>query len=124
LRVFKSKPFARFTEREGIPDHELCDAVRRAQSGLIDDDLGGGVIKQRLARRGQGKSGGYRSIILFRRGSRAVFAYGYAKSSRQNIRGDELRVYRRLAEEILSASDLAVSAMLKNGTIKEIYCDA
>ena len=71
MRVFKTKPFARFAAKEGIIDAVLRDAIRRAEAGLVDADLGGGVIKQRLARQGQGKSGGFRSIVLFRRGARA-----------------------------------------------------
>ena len=63
MRVFKTKPFARFANREGIAEKELCEAVRRAESGLIDADLGGGVIKQRLAREGQGKSGDGGDVI-------------------------------------------------------------
>jgi hypothetical protein len=56
MRVFKTKPFARFANREGIADEELCEAVRRVERGLIDADLGGGVIKQRLAREGTGRA--------------------------------------------------------------------
>jgi len=66
MRIFKTKPFARFASGEGIVDAQLCDAISRADKGLIDADLGGGVIKQRLARRGQGRSGGFRSIVVFR----------------------------------------------------------
>jgi len=71
MRIFKTKPYARFASDEGIVDAELRDAISRADKGLIDADLGGGVIKQRLARRGQGRSGGFRSIVVFRRGDRA-----------------------------------------------------
>jgi len=39
-------------------DDRLCEAVERAESGLIDANLGGGLIKQRVARLGQGRSGG------------------------------------------------------------------
>ena len=57
----------------------------RAGQGLIDADLGGGVIKQRIARKSQGRSGGFRSIVLFRKGQLAFFVYGFAKSNRQNL---------------------------------------
>ena len=67
MRVFKTKSFTRFASHEGIVDEKLCEAVRRAEDGLIDADLGGGVVKQRLAREGKGKSGGSRGIVLFRR---------------------------------------------------------
>ncbi len=95
-------------------------AVRRAERGLIDADLGGGVIKQRLARAGQGKSGGFRSILLFRRGSKAFFVYGFAKSDQDNIRRDELKAFRKLADEMLMLDDNALAAAVKNGTIMEI----
>jgi hypothetical protein len=97
MRVFKTKPFGRFASHEGIADEDLCEAVRRAARGLIDADLGGGVIKQRLARKGQGKSGGFRSIVLFRRSEKAFFVYGFAKSDKDNIRRDELKAFRKLA---------------------------
>jgi hypothetical protein len=122
MRVFKTKPFARFAGREGIADEELCEAVRQAERGLIDADLGGGVIKQRLAREGQGKSGGFRSILFFRRGSVAFFVYGFAKSDRDNIRRDELKAFRRLASEMLTLDDKALAAAMRNGTVMEIEC--
>ncbi|MFZ1148664.1 MAG: type II toxin-antitoxin system RelE/ParE family toxin [Xanthobacteraceae bacterium] len=122
MRVFKTKPFARFASREGIADEELCEAVSQAERGLIDADLGGGVIKQRLAREGQGKSGGFRSIVLFRRGSKAFFVYGFAKSDRDNIRRDELKAFRKLASEMLALDDRALVAAMRNGTIMEIEC--
>lgn len=82
--------------------------------------MGGGVIKQRLARPGQGKSGGYRSIIIFRRGTKAFFVYGFAKSERDNIRTDELKAFRKLADQLLGMNGADILAAIKNGTIKEI----
>jgi hypothetical protein len=122
MRVFKTKPFARFASQERIKDEVLCEAVQRAENGLIDADLGGGVIKQRLAREGQGKSGGFRGIMLFRRRSKAFFAYGFSKSGRDNIRRDELRALRALAGQMLALDDKALAAAIKNGTITEIRC--
>jgi len=73
MRIFKFKSLARFTRREGIADASLREAVRRAEDGLIDADLSGGLIKQRLARTGQGRSGGYRMLLAFRSKDRAAF---------------------------------------------------
>lgn len=120
MRVFKTRPFTRFARHEGIADAELRDAVQRAERGQIDADLGGGVIKQRIARKGEGRSGGFRSIVLFRRGERAFFVYGFAKSGRDNIRRDELRAFRRLADEMLALDDSALATAMRNGTITEI----
>lgn len=94
--------------------------MARAEASRIDADLGGGVIKQRVARRGQGKSGGLRTIILFRRGELAFFIYGFAKSDRDNIRADELRTFRKLADEMLRLDDRVLAAAIANRTITEI----
>ncbi len=80
------------------------------------------MIKQRLAREGQGKSGGFRTILLLRRGSKAFFVYGFAKSDRDNIRRDELNAFRKLASEMLTFDDKALAAAIRNGTITEIEC--
>ena len=120
MRVFKTRPFGRFARSEDISDDALRETAARAEAGRIDADLGAGVIKQRVARRGQGKSGGFRTIILFRRGALAFFAYGFAKSDRDNIRADELRAFRKLAHEMLRLDGRALAAAIANGTITEI----
>lgn len=120
MRVFKTKPFARFAAKEGIADAVLRDAIRRAEAGLVDADLGGGVIKQRLARPRRGKSGGFRSIVLFRRQATAFFVYGFAKNDRDNIDRQELQAFRLLAAEMLALNDKEVQMAIKNGTIMEI----
>ncbi len=123
MRRFKTKPFARFADREEMEDAALRDAVRRAGRGLIDADLGGGVIKQRIARRGRGRSGGFRVIVLFRRGERAFFVYGFAKNDRKNLRRDELEAFRLLAGEMLGLDEAGLGAALANGTIIEVSGD-
>ena len=81
-RILKTKWFQRFARKEGIEDAVSADAVARAEKEQIDANLGGGVIKQRIARPGRGRSGGYRAIIVFRQEGRALFMYGFAKSAR------------------------------------------
>ena len=122
MQVFKTKQFARFVAQEGINDAILCEAVNRAITGLIDADLGGGVIKQRIAREGQGRSGGYRSIVLFRRNDLAIFAYGFAKNSQQNIGQSELKAFRKLAEVMLTFDGNGLQAAINNGTMIEVIC--
>ncbi|MBP7001040.1 type II toxin-antitoxin system RelE/ParE family toxin [Amaricoccus sp.] len=123
MRIFKTKWFGRFARQEKIADATLVEAISRAERGVIDADLGHGVIKQRIARPGQGTSGGFRSIILFRRESRAYFVYGFAKSDRGNIRKDELEAFRKLASELLDLDDAAIEAAMANETIMEVKHD-
>ena len=97
--------------------------MQRAESGLVDADLGGGVIKQRIARRGQGKSRGYRIILLFRRGERVFFVHGFAKNDRGNLEQDEIKAYRKLAEEMLELNDAELEVALSKGSIVEVNAD-
>ncbi len=123
MQTFKTKAFARFADREGLEDAALCEAVRRARSGLIDADLGGGVIKQRIARKGGGRSDGFRTIVLFRRGELAFFVYGFVKSDRENLRRNELETYRLLADEYLALDETGLAVAQGAGTIVEVNCD-
>ena len=73
MRIFKTKGLVRYARRQRIDNTSLREAIERASRGLIDADLGGGVIKQRVARVGRGRSGGHRMLVAYRAGSRAVF---------------------------------------------------
>jgi hypothetical protein len=123
VRVFKSKPFARFARKARIEDAVLCDVIAGVEKGRIDADLGGGVIKQRIARPGGGKSGGFRALILIRLGTRAFFIDGFAKNDRDNIRDDELEALRKLAGELLNYDDAALARILATEFFTEMTCD-
>lgn len=103
--VYLLKEFARQARRSKIGSDALVEAIERAEEGKIDADLGGGLIKQRVARPGRGRSGGFRTIIAYRKGERAVFLYLFAKSQRPNIGTAELEVYQELAKTYDSLND-------------------
>lgn len=120
MRIFRNAWFGRFARKERITDDALLDAVRRAERGQIDADLGGGVIKQRVPRPGQGRSGGFRTIVLYRRGQRAFFVFGFAKSDRDNMANDEEQQFRRMARHILALSDAHLAALIETDQFAEI----
>lgn len=120
MRIFKTKWFAKFAKKEGISNAKLLLAVKEADAGNIDADHGGGVIKQRVARPQEGKSGGYRSIILYRRGEKAFFVYGFAKNMLENIDKADVKGFKQLAKVMLSTTELEIEVMLKRGEIEEI----
>ena len=101
MQTFKTKAFTRFADKAGIPDLALYRAVRDAERGLIAADPGG-VIKQRIARPGQGKSGGFRTPIVVGAGTRAIFVHGFAKNEKDNIEREDLAALKRLAAEMLA----------------------
>ena len=91
---------------------------------LIDADLGGGLIKQRVAREGGGKSGGYRTLVFFRHEERAVFAFGFAKSSKANLNAVELRTYKQAAKIVLALTQAQVDTEVREGRLFEVNADA
>ncbi len=115
--------FARFQRREGLHDDALRRAVRDAEAGLIDADLGGGLIEQRVARRGQGKRSGYRAVIVYRRGDLAVFLLGFAKSARANIGDNELEDLREQGQVFLRLSEVLIEAAIAEDELMEVDYD-
>ena len=122
MRVFKTRVFNRWARREGLIDRELCGAVAEMQQGLIDARLGGGVVKKRIARSGQGRRGGYRTLLATNLRDRWFFMFGFAKNERDNIDDDELRMLRQLAAVYLGLHDAAMSEAGKRGELVEIDC--
>jgi hypothetical protein len=120
VRIFLTKGVTRFARRQRIADASLSDAIERAERGTVDADLGGGLIKQRVARPGQGRSGGFRTIVAYRSGGRAVFLYAFAKSERDNISDDELAALRIIGANWLAASAELVRKAIEEGDLKEI----
>lgn len=123
MRVFKNKAFVRFARKARITDVVLCAAISDVSRGLVDADLGGGVVKQRIARQGEGKSSGFRTIILFRVREKAFFVHGFAKNEQDNIRDDELTAFKMLATDMMAYDDEALTKAIANGTLMEVMCN-
>jgi hypothetical protein len=115
-RVFASKPFMRFARRFAISDADLWHAV----NGEFDVDLGGGVFKFRLARHGEGTSGGARAIVAMKVGRRIVLMFGFEKKDQANIKADELRAFRKAARVYLGYSEEEMTAIVRQKSLLEI----
>lgn len=123
IRIYANRWFAKFAAKEKISDTALADAVLRARNGLIDADLVSGLIKQRLARQGGGKSSGYRSILIFRSGERAIFVFAFAKSDKANLSAEELKVYRKAASIMLELGEDQIETEVEAGRLVEVKDD-
>lgn len=120
MRTFKNKAFSKWAAKEGLSDDALLTAVDEMERGLIDADLGGHVMKKRVALAGRGKSGGIRTLLAYKVGNKAFFVYGFAKNARANISADELKALRHLARELLEYSDKALTEAIKYGALIEV----
>ena len=122
-RIFKRRDFARWQTGERLPDTVLCKAVREMESGLVDADLGGLLYKKRVARPGSGKSGGYRTLLAARIGSRYLFLHGFPKSATANITREEKRALQFAGKVFLELPVGNLSKALQSGVLLEVRCE-
>ena len=123
MSVLLTKSFARFASKAGVTGEALVEAASAVEAGRADADLGSGVCKQRVAREGGGKSGGYRTIILFKAGGHSFFAHGFAKNEKANISVKELKALKQLAALYLGYSANEIGAAINGGALIEVMDD-
>lgn len=120
MRIFTTKWLTRFAKKKDITDNALCRAVVDVEKGYFDVDLGGNVYKQRLARHGEGKSGGFRIIICLRKGERTFIVYGFPKSARSNVSSEEITAFKQMAVHLFALTDEQIALLIQNGELREI----
>lgn len=123
MSVYKTKEFARFARKATLKDEDLLEAAQAVADGHWDADLGGGVYKQRVAREGGGKSGGFRTIILFKSGRHSFFVHGFAKNQKANVTPRELKALKGLADTLLNLGAAALEKASAAGEISEVTND-
>jgi len=124
MSVYTTRWFERWAGKQGLSSQALCAAVREMTAGLYEADLGGGLLKKRIARPGQGKSGGFRTLVATNQGNRWFFVFGFPKNQRSNIDKDEEAALKKLAAHLLSLTPQALGKAQDAGELKEIDCNA
>ena len=119
MRIFKSKWFMKWANKQGIDDRSLKIAVEEINAGLVDADLGGNVVKKRVAQN-QGKRSGFRTILAFKTGENVFFIYGFTKNVRANVDARELKALKQLAKMLLSYNDVQLRQAIEAGGIEEV----
>ena len=122
-RVFKTRYFSRWMRKTELSDELLFAAVTEMAQGLIDADLGGGIVKKRVGLSGRGKRGGARTLVATNKANRWFFVYGFEKNDRANITDDELAALKELAEQLLARTGKQLSEALNDETLSEICHD-
>lgn len=124
MAIYKTRWFDRWARKQGLASSSLCAAVDEMTNGLFDAELGGCLFKKRIGRPGQGKRGGFRTLVATNKGNRWVFVYGFRKNERSNIDRDEEEALKKLAAHLLSLTAQAVATAEQAGELIEVNCDA
>ncbi len=122
-RVFKTRHFQRWMRKTDLTDKALSVAVIEMSQGLVDADLGGGVVKKRVAVAGRGKSRGVRTLVATNKGDRWFFVFGFAKNARANITDTELEALQSLASDLLQLTQSQLKQAVEDGSLQEICHD-
>jgi hypothetical protein len=122
-RIFKTRHFSRWMRKTELTDSALLNAVEEMAQGLIDADLGGGIVKKRIGLAGRGKRGGARTLVATNKGNRWFFVFGFEKNERANIADDELEALRDIAEQLLVRTGQQLDEAVAEGTLQEIFYD-
>jgi hypothetical protein len=122
VRLLKDPAFSRWASKAGVTDRALAEAAKEIESGLVDARLGGFLIKKRIARAGEGKRGGYRTIVAHRQGSRLVFLHGFAKNETGNINKKERNALSKLGDIYIGFDAATIQKAVANKQLIEV-CD-
>ena len=124
MAIYQTRWFERWARKQGLSEPSLCTAVDEMAKGLYDADLGGNLFKKRIARPGQGKSGGFRTLVATNRTSRWIFLFGFQKSERSNIDRDVEEALKKLATQLLGLTMQALNTAIQAGELIEVNCNA
>jgi len=120
VKIYKHYQFAKWMTKMRLHDHKLKEIVAEISSGLIDVDLGQGVLKKRIALSGRGKSGGARTIVAFKINRRIIFIYGFAKNEKDNISKNDQEQLKQYAKVLLGFTDQQIKSAVRIGELIEV----
>ena len=122
-QVFVTKTFARWMRKSQVTDLDILGATEEMVQGLIDANLGGYLVKKRVALRGRGKSAGARTIVATKFEQRWIFLFGFEKNERSNIDANELKVLQELAVSLLDLDQQAMASAVSAGQLFQLQGD-
>ena len=122
--ILKTRNFARWARKTGLADSLLDKAVLEMGRGLLEADLGGGILKKRIALPGRGKRGSIRTLLATNRNDRWFFVFGFEKNKRANISDNELESLKKLAKHLLGLTAAQITTAIEEGALMEVEHEA
>ena len=99
---------------------ELSNALSEVEEGTFEANLGGNIYKKRIRFKGQGKSGGGRTIICYKKADKTIFIHGFAKNEKDNFSPKELQAFKEFAKILLDLTPQQIVTAIQNGDFIEV----
>jgi len=121
MQILKTKAFARDAKAQGLTDTAIKAAISEVEKGLKGDALGGNLYKKRVAIGSKGKSGGLRTILVFKDVKDKVFCiYVFAKNQKENIEDRELQALKKYGAEVLAKTEKDIKKAIDEKALLEV----
>ncbi|MCD6589073.1 MAG: type II toxin-antitoxin system RelE/ParE family toxin [Candidatus Fermentibacteraceae bacterium] len=115
-----TKWFSKWSRKAGLTNSAILESLVDLEKGLSAAGLGKNLFKVRVKREGQGKSSGYRTIVVYRERKRAIFLYGFAKNEKGNITSKELNFFQKLGSDLLKLSQSQIEKAIKDKVLFDL----
>jgi len=102
MKRLSTKWFKKWSKKVKLTNDDLLVAISDLEDGLSTIDLGSHLFKVRVKREHSGKSSGFRTIIVYQEGEKAIFLYGFGKNEKENIDKAELQYFKKLGNDLLA----------------------
>jgi len=116
----KTKWFNKWAKKSSLSDKNLLKTIDNVSKNLGVVNLGNGLFKIRTPKVGHGKSGSFRTILVYKEKDIAIFIYGFSKSDKDNLDKDELKYFKKLAKDLLNIDKKQFSELEKQGSFINI----
>ncbi len=113
---WRQKWFNKWARKNALSDKALIDTIDNVSANLGSVNLGGGLFKVRTPKIGKGKSGGFRTILIFKEKEIAIFVYGFAKTDKDNLDREELKYFKMLAKDLIKIKSSELVKLKKQGS--------
>ena len=117
MKKLKTKWFKKWAKKK-LTDSELLDAIEDLEDEKSTSNLGHNLYKVRIAKKNSGKSGGYRTIVVYKSNDMAIFIYGFGKKEKGNILKSELEYLKKYADDLINLNRKELKSELSK---KELF---
>ena len=112
MLFLKNKWFNKWSSKNKIKNKDLLEGISNIKNNIGIVSLGSHLYKVRLLSETKGKSGSFRTLIVYKKEKLAIYIYGFSKNEKGNINNKELTLFKKLAKDILTLNEKLIELLI------------